>query len=95
MKRISLYAICRVKRLDRKAFDAMDVDSLGYGDIGTIGACNRWKRHWLAKEGLSDEEMDEAESLIRWENEDCSSALRNRGWEVVDKPPAAGTEESK
>lgn len=82
MKRITYWAINKIKKMQGRIFEILDT-----GDGSGVPPCERSIERALDEAGISDPaEREEALSLIDWYVDDCASRLRKRGWEVVAEP---------
>ena len=81
-KKIHIYYVNKIKNLDYKIFEQEDDD---YPNAIVIRSCERWKKHWLDKANIMDDEL-RSEILCNcvWSNDKCREKLEKLGWTVLE-----------
>lgn len=81
-KKIHIYYVNKIKNLDYKIFEQEDND---YPNYIVIRSCERWKKHWLDKANIIDEELrKEILSICLWYYDDAKTKLEARGWQILE-----------
>ena len=81
-KKIHIYYVNKIKNLDYKIFEQEDND---YPNYIVVRSCERWKKHWLDKANVLDEELrKEVLSICLWHYDDAKTKLEARGWQILE-----------
>ena len=80
-KKIHIYYVNKIKHLDYKIYDQEDDD---YPNYIVVRSCERWKKHWLDKASITDEELrSEILSICLWHYDDAETRLQEKGWQII------------
>ena len=80
-KKIHIYYINHIKRLDYKIFEYEDDD---YPNWRGVQICERHIQKWLDKAGITDKKLkEEILSILSWCDDKCCEKLEDLGWEVL------------
>ena len=80
-KKIHIYYINKIKHLDYKIYEQEDSD---YPSMIVVRSCERWKKHWLDKANIVDEDLrDELLRICVWYDDDAEVKLQEKGWQII------------
>ena len=80
-KKIHIYYVNKIKNLDYKIFEQEDDD---YPNYIVVRSCERWKKHWLDKANITDEELRrEILSTCLWHYDNVESRLQEKDWQIL------------
>lgn len=80
-KKIHIYYVNKIKYLDYKIYEQEDND---YPNYIVVKSCERWKRHWLYKANIMDENLrNELLSICLWHCDDIEARLEANGWQIL------------
>lgn len=80
-KKIHIYYVNKIKHLDYKIYEQEDDD---YPSYIVVRSCERWKKHWLDKANIVDEELrSEILSICLWHYDDAEARLQEKGWQIL------------
>lgn len=80
-KKIHIYYINHIKRLDYKIFEYEDDD---YPDYRAVKNCENQIKKWLDKAGITDKDLrQEVLSVLSWCDDKCCEKLEELGWTIL------------
>lgn len=80
-KKIHIYFINKIKKLDYKIFEYQDEDCPNYR---AIQICERHIQRYLGQAGIYGEKIrSEILSCINWADDNCAEKLEKLGWTVI------------
>ena len=80
-KKIHIYYVNKIKNLDYKIYEQEDND---YPNYIVVRSCERWKKHWLDKANIINDELrSEILSICLWHYDDAETRLQEKGWQII------------